>query len=187
MAKLRTFICFELPSQVNDAIAELEEKLRPLSRGVRWSRPESIHLTLKFLGDVDEADIDPIAQAIQKACKHVSAFDIQLLGAGAFPNAKRPRIFWLGITEPSGALERLQRDIETGLESIGFEKEARAFSPHLTLGRVRFPDQLDRVSQYLEDHALDSVSFRADSVILMQSKLTPRGAVYTPLRKINLK
>ncbi len=187
MAKLRTFICFELPSRITSAISELEDNLRPLSRGVRWSRPEGIHLTLKFLGDVEESQIDAIALAVQEACENIPAFDIFLEGAGAFPNARQPRVFWLGVKEPSGRLESVQRDIENALEPLGFAREKRAFSPHLTLGRVKFPDHLDRVSQYLEEHALNSLSFRADTVVLMKSTLKPQGAVYTPLFTIHLK
>lgn len=187
MAKLRTFICFELPVHVIETLAELQESLRPLSGGVRWTRPKGIHLTLKFLGDVDEESLPAVAQAVKVAASSTSAFDIQVIGAGAFPNIKRPRVFWVGVSEPSGELQRLQERIETALQPLGFERETRKFSPHLTIGRVKFADHLKRITDFFETEPLAPVSFSADELVIMKSELKPGGAVYTPLHTIQLK
>lgn len=187
MAKIRVFICIELPEQIKEKLAEIQDELRPFSRGVRWTKPTGIHLTLKFLGDVDEEKIDEIADAVSNVCNGISSLELNLGDSGAFPNFKRPRVYWIGIEEPTGQLLALQADIEKELEKFGYAKENRKFFPHLTLGRVKFPDRLMDIHQKLDQYSLDRFNFTAHEIIVMKSDLQPSGAVYTPLRRIKLK
>jgi len=184
---IRTFICIELPFEVKQSLEELQDTLRSLSRGVRWVRVEGIHLTLKFLGDVEKEGISAIAAQIQTACVGTAPFVLKVQGVGAFPDFKRPRVYWAGVDDSSGALLSLQKSIEEGLENLGFAREQRRFSPHLTLGRVRSSEGLNAVRQALENTALPPVQFTVNQVVVMQSQLRPSGAVYSPLQVIKLK
>jgi 2'-5' RNA ligase len=187
MAKIRTFICFNLPHSVKENLAQLQAELKKLGRGVRWSRPEGMHLTLKFLGDVDESKIPAISDAVEIASKESPACQIQIAGTGAFPNLNRPRVYWVGVHETSGALEDLQARIENELARLGFPKEKRKFSPHLTLGRVKFQDGIGATSAALEMKVLPSMTFLATEIIVMKSQLSPHGSRYTPLAILPLK
>ncbi len=187
MAQIRTFICIDLPSPIRNELATLQNSLKPTSSGVRWSNPDGIHLTLKFLGDVDETALDDIHHAVQKAAENTGPFRIDLSGTGAFPSFARPNVYWIGIKEPSGALLALQRNIENELEKLGFPKEHRAFSPHLTIGRVKSQSGLKELGKTLQDVKLPSMTFLVDDIIVMKSLLQPGGARYIPLSVVKLK
>lgn len=187
MAKVRTFICFNLPREVKENLAQLQTDLKKRGRGVRWARPEGMHLTLKFLGDVDEGKIPEIADAVRKAVADRPVFQVEIAGAGGFPNLHRPRVYWVGVHETSGALEALQARIENELARLGFPKEKRKFSPHLTLGRVKFNDGLKAISEILDNKVLPPMTFTANEIIVMKSQLSPQGSTYTPLAILPLK
>jgi RNA 2',3'-cyclic 3'-phosphodiesterase len=185
MAEIRTFICFELPENIKAALAQVQDRLRPLGHGVSWSRIDGIHLTLKFLGDVDESHIDAVAAAVKRVCAGQAPLEMALAGAGAFPNLKRPRVYWAGIGESSGRLLILQKKIDEALAELGFPKETRPFSPHLTLGRVKFLDQPEKIAQTIEAYHPEVLPFTVDEIVVMKSDLKPSGAIYTPLRRIS--
>lgn len=187
MAPIRTFICFELPDKVRSELAELQNSLKPKSNSVRWSKPDSIHLTLNFLGDVEKERMDDIFDAVKRATEGNAPFQINISGTGAFPNYKRPTVYWIGVNESSGALHSIQQKIETELEKLGFPKEKRKFSPHLTIGRVKSQHGLNEISTALQDVKLPTMTFIADEIVVMQSVLQPGGARYTPLSVIKLK
>ena len=184
--KIRTFVCFELPAEVLKQLRSIQERLKALHDGTRWVNPERIHLTLRFLGDVERERMDAVIQAVQNGCGAFEPFTLTVAEPGAFPDFKRPRVFWIGVSDPDQNLQQCQKSIERELERIGFPGEKRAFSPHLTLGRVKNSRGVAKVSQELEHMHPAPVSFSAREVVVMQSKLTPSGAVYTPLRKIGL-
>ena len=186
MAKIRIFIAFELPEAQKASLRNLQSELKKQGGNVRWVRPEGIHLTLKFLGDVDENQIDEIDTATKNAANDIAAMKIQIKGTGAFPNFRRPRVFWVGVNEPSGNLSALADEIEEQLAQVGFQKEQRAFKPHLTLGRVKDSRGLDTVIKHIQTEEFDGGSFTAHKLVLMQSQLKPTGAEYTPLRTIEL-
>jgi 2'-5' RNA ligase len=187
MADIRSFICIEVPEEILFRLKTLQKRLKGLSDGVRWVRPEGIHLTLKFLGDVDEGRLADVARGIETATRNIQPFEILLGGYGAFPNFRRPRVFWLGIQEDTGVLIRLQRRIEQELEKEGFSPEKRRFTPHLTLGRVKFNENIAKVSQLLSEEDTGADRFRVSEVKLKRSDLLPSGAVYTTLYNIELK
>lgn len=187
MAKIRTFICIELTEEIRQRLADLQRELKQYSADVRWVRPESIHLTLKFLGDVDERAINDIAQATEIACKGTPTFFIGIRQTGAFPNLRRPRVLWVDVDEPEGNLKSLHKKIEEELTSLGYPKEKRSFSPHLTIGRVKSLREIDKVTQKLQAMDFTAGNFQASEVVVMRSELKPSGAVYTPLLKVQLK
>lgn len=196
MNTFRVFIAIELPSPILVKIAELQERMKSnLPSGlVRWVRPEGIHLTLKFLGEVPVAQIEAISESMQAACSSHAPFTFSVGGMGCFPDLRRPNVVWVGVEEPSGALSRLHDDIERAMAPLGFPPEGRKFSPHLTLGRVK-GGRLDSPAGAGALQALgDSVArarvslgqVQATSVSLMRSDLLPGGAVYTELATAEL-
>ncbi len=186
MDKVRTFICIELPEEIQDDIAVLQHAIKPMGRGIRWVPPRSIHLTFKFLGDVEQDQLGEIETAVKEACNQISPFALQVDKTGAFPTFKRPRIYWIGFRSVPDMMLRLQSAIENELCKIGFAKEKRKFTPHLTIGRVKYGDGVREVSHYLQNNSFESVSFDVESVIIMKSELSSAGAKYTPLAKIKL-
>lgn len=183
--QLRTFIAIELPEGIRSRLGELIRQLKPVTSGtVKWVDPNSIHLTLKFLGDTPVEQIDPLVLALQSSCKAISAFDLVVEGKGMFPNPARPRVFWVGIRK-SDPLILLQKNVDQSTQRLGFPGENRPFSGHLTLGRSApsaTPEEIRAVSvafSRLEVGILGTVP--VNQVILYRSDLFPTGAVYTAL------
>ena len=187
MATARTFVCFEIPQNVMHNLRDLIHYLKTFGRGVRWVRHDGIHLTLKFLGEVEESHIENIIAELEQIALKYRPFSVTLSGKGAFPNFQRPKVFWVGIKEPSGSIENIQQDIENALVPIGFEKESRRFSPHLTLGRIKFKDPtVEKISVELQRMKIEENEFLVKELVLMKSDLQLEGALYTPLKKIKL-
>jgi RNA 2',3'-cyclic 3'-phosphodiesterase len=176
---MRAFIALELGPEVRDRLGDLIRTLGAGRRGVKWSRPEQVHLTLKFFGEVPEEGLPPVISAVAAAVAETAPFPILVRGAGSFGAGGRIRVVWAGIEEPSGALARLQASVEVSVALLGFPREERPFHPHLTLGRFRVPakdpplaESLARQSQF------DGGRFTVDRVILFSSTLTPAGPIY---------
>ena len=186
MNHLRVFIALDLPKPIQDSIEQQTARLRQsLGNGlIRWVPANNMHLTLKFIGDIAASHVDFIKQMLTQTADSHQSFDLQISGIGSFPNSKRARVLWVGIHAPAG-LASLQKNIETGAARLGYEKEARPFSPHLTLGRVRqnaSPDDLQKVRSVLEGTQIGRIGTACvDSVHLYQSDLHPEGSVYTKL------
>ncbi len=190
MPTIRTFIAIELTAPILASLGDLQSRMqRDLPpKLLRWVRPEGIHLTLVFLGDIPVEQVDPIAEALTEACAGHSPFTVSVAGMGCFPNVRRPRVAWVGVEEPSGALARLQHDIEQALVPLGFRPEARAFSPHLTLGRVKGGSRqaLEALGAYVERAKVHVGAMKVQAVHLIRSDLRPSGAVYTELTVVPL-
>jgi RNA 2',3'-cyclic 3'-phosphodiesterase len=193
MNTLRTFIAIELPAEIlrlmKQAQAQLQAAVPPHS--VRWVRVEGIHLTLKFLGPVPLSQIDAITATMAAAARGVEPFTLTIGGAGCFPNPKRPRIVWIGIAEPTGRLNSLQRAVESAISPLGYPPEERGFQPHLTLGRAAHeatPDDLKRVGEIVAAANIGTLGqVPVSSLALIKSDLKPTGAEYTPLQRAHLK
>lgn len=186
MSLLRAFIAIEFPASLQDAIFRQTARLREAvgSHSVRWVAQANLHLTLKFLGDVSEANIQFINQMLNVEAARCPRFQLTLSGLGAFPDTRRPRVVWVGMQVPQ-SLRALQHSIENAAARLGYSPEERPFSPHLTIGRVRqtaSPTQQHILRQTLESTQLGSIGqTEVDSVTLMKSDLQPGGSVYTPL------
>ena len=192
MAGIRSFVAIELSDQARQALADLQENLKAQvpPKAVRWTRPESIHLTLQFLGDVAPGKVEAIAEALRGVGAGQAPFTIQLKELGVFPNPGRPRVVWVGVAEPSGALVALQKGVTQALEPLGFEPEKRPYSPHLTIGRAdrrAARQDLAEVGELVTRTEVGTLGqVRVEHVVLMKSDLQPGGAVYTPLAVIPL-
>jgi 2'-5' RNA ligase len=185
---MRTFIAIEIPEGIKQEMAKAQEKLKASGVEAGWTRPEGIHLTLKFLGDVPEAKVPDIRAALTGAVQNTGAFDLAVAGAGAFPNGKNARVAWLGVTGDLDRLSTLQARVEDAMEKVGFGREDRPFTPHLTLARIKYIRSRDRWLATLESiKDIRLPGFTVEHVRLMKSELRPSGAVYTEMAVVPLK
>lgn len=177
---MRLFVALDIPEETRSAIRELISRLQPLARGARWLRPEGIHITLKFIGWVDDEILPLIKEHLSLAPRR-EAIPVAFRGFGFFPNEKRPRIFFVGIAAGTG-LARLAADIETQLAPLKIPKEERAFTPHLTLARFKTNDGVAQMQKRLASIASqDFGAMKAAQFHLYQSVLKSNGAIYTKL------
>lgn len=183
---LRTFICIELPAPVKDDLSRLQQALKRIDAKVSWVKPENIHLTLKFLGDVQKSDIPLISSCVERVAGSIPRFEIELSGTGCFPSVKNPRVFWVGLSRIPPELAELHQGIENGLNAEGFPLEKKEFSPHLTLGRAREPKSSSLVGQALVSARFESNSFMVTQVIVMRSVLSSSGSIYSPQAMLSL-
>src|SRR5690606_30724510 len=157
---------------------------------VRWVRPEGIHVTLKFLGDVPRGSIADIQAALDEAVRGHSPFGLTAFGLGAFPNTRRPRVVWVGVEGAVRRLKALRRSVEETISPLGYPAEDRPFEPHLTLGRVErraSRGELDLIGDLVERSEIGELaSWQVEAVSLMRSELKPGGAVYTEVYRAPL-
>ena len=183
---MRTFVAVNLPESIRRDFDEHLERFRPLARGVSWVPSGNVHVTMKFLGEVPENELSGVCGAVKSAVSEHQPFDVQLGGFGAFPNFRRPRVFWVGITDGVDPLRELARAIEDQLAPLGFEREKRKFSAHITLGRIRRPGDYDQLRQAVESAEYISQPFTVTSVEVMKSVLSPKGAQYSVFESFSL-
>lgn len=192
MQPIRTFIAIELNDTLHHALAQTQAHFKrdPVARAIRWVAPENIHITLKFLGDVDAAHIPALERAVARICQTFAPFTLTISGAGAFPNTRRPNIIWVGACGQVDVAARLAEQIDAACATLGFAREDRAFIPHLTLGRVKrdaSPSERQRIGALIESaHIGDLGELRVEHVAVMKSDLTPEGSVYTRLAECAL-
>jgi 2'-5' RNA ligase len=184
---IRSFIAIDIAPATIEKIATAIEQLKPRIPGIRWTAPSNFHFTLKFLGDIEESQIDSIGNALLRELHPFPRFTINAKGLGVFPGPRRPRILWVGLAGVE--LARLAAKVETALEPLGFAPEQRTFTPHLTIGRWRQFDRApDNLRQDLENWKyFEFGESSVDEVILFQSMLKPEGAIYSRLKIIKLK
>ncbi len=181
---VRAFIAADISQEARDALAEVIKCLQQQGvSGVRWVRPEGVHLTLKFLGEIDQALVDGILGGMERAAYGTKSFTLALSELGAFPNANAPRVLWVGLKGDLDTLRGLQERVDQEMHlTCGFTQEGRAFTPHLTLGRLRdnaSGEERRRAGRALSEVALEGeMSWQVKEVNLVRSTLTPSGAVY---------
>jgi len=187
MASQRTFVAIGLDEKLREALGRLQGLLRHkvASDCVRWVRPEGIHLTLKFLGDTSPEQVEQVKDALVRAAAAARPFEFTVGGVGCFPNTRRPRVVWVGVHEPAGALKRLRDLVEEQVSPLGFPTESRPFSPHLTLGRVHrraLSSEVRDLGEVIAASAVGNIyEMHVGEVCYIKSDLRPGGAVYTTL------
>lgn len=184
---IRAFIAFPLPELITTRICDIQERLKSYGLPVRWVKPENVHLTLKFLGEVSLSTITGIAEVIEDTVRDFSPLILFTKGLGVFPGIKKPRILWIGISGDIKPLSEIQANLETNMEIKGFAKENRPFKSHLTLGRVKgdiHPENLIDILRSFSDFS--SEPFEAKELVLYKSELKPSGALYTKLQTVYL-
>jgi 2'-5' RNA ligase len=191
MGEIRAFIAIELPSEIKSELALVQKKLkREAHPSVKWVSLDGIHITLKFLGNINPAMTSQIMEAISRAARGMHPFNLELQGLGAFPNLRRPRVIWVGMGGEISKLTALQKNVDLALTPLGFLPETRSFTPHLTLARLteRTPVQeRGRLGQLAAEIKIERyIPFQADSIHLIRSELTPAGAIYSYLGSAKL-
>src|SRR5262245_7940729 len=177
---MRVFVAIDLPNEIRDTLRGVQRELRSLTDSVRWVAPESIHITLKFVGEVPEKRIEDIDGALRGLTW--KAFTVTVRGVGFFPGTRSPRVFWAGMEAPT--MQALAEHLDTRMERAGFDKEKRAFRPHITIARAkdsRIDSSLVLAATDYEEHNFGS--FTVDRVFLFKSTLKPSGAVYEKLKE----
>ncbi len=199
---IRTFLAVELPEELRQALGHIQSEAKnrlskdlPRHTRIQWVVPQSIHLTLKFLGDIPEEQVAPIQGVVGEAVGRLAAFSVDVAGLGAFPHSRDPRVLWVGLTEGGSepnqapALVQLASSIDQALATLGYPREARPFTPHLTLARIKEGPR--EVGQALARSGVLSGRtmvgrLEVRRVALMKSELKPSGAVYTRLWEVSL-
>ena len=185
---IRTFIAIKLPENIISSISKIQEGIKSYGLKIKWVRPDNIHLTLKFLGNINEADIKKIGRAIFDALKEYPPIALAAKGTGVFPGVNQPRVVWVGVTGQLEPLVGMQKALDEKLETIGFPKENRPFKGHLTLARVKGKIDPQRLGAAIKEfQGFESEPFAADQVILFKSELQPKGSVYTELLSVALR
>ncbi len=185
--KVRSFICLEISDGARREIGRVVSELRRRPADISWVRPESIHLTLKFLGDIDSSLISTLASLLEDVASRIEPFTLRLGGGGAFPNTKGPRVLWVGVEGDLETLNELRSLVEGQSKEHGFLPEAKPFRPHVTIGRVRRPQGSGDVARLLTEASLNAPPFQISEIILMMSELAPGGAFHTPMARALLK
>jgi 2'-5' RNA ligase len=187
----RTFIAIAIPSPHGEKLTRLQAELAPAVPGARWTMAQPFHMTLAFLGDVADVDLNTLCRAVSEASAAIPRFEARVEGVGAFPDPARPRVIWAGLVAPDPSpLRELQKAVAKAATKAGYRPDDERFHPHITLGRIksdrRGPRTLD-LTPFLEPHGTWSAgSFVVSEVITFGSTLTPEGPVYTPLAKAPL-
>jgi RNA 2',3'-cyclic 3'-phosphodiesterase len=188
---MRAFVSIPVPEAVRREILKAQDDLRGLagSGDIRWVRPEQMHLTLRFLGEIDPAVRDDLLDAIREACRGFGPIALEAARTGFFPDARRPRVAWIGLAGQVGRLLQLQERLQAATAAFGAPEEGRPFSPHLTLGRIKRlgPRETRALAARMAEWDTRSFgSWKADQVELMQSELHPEGSRYTCVDEVIL-
>jgi len=188
---MRAFIAIELPVKIKDSLSDIQNKLKNENLKVSWVKPQNLHLTLKFLGDIPFEKLEQIKKITEAAIKASPGFKVKLEGLGVFPSLRAGRIIWVGVNQPPPELNQLAEQLEEKLTETGIPVENRDFSAHITIGRIRncpSPSHLEKALSKIEmDMPGYDWEFNCERISLFESTLCPAGPTYTPLKEFNLK
>lgn len=188
---MRTFIAIELPQEIKDYLAHLQNQLKVSGADVKWVEPQNIHLTLKFLGEIEDKKLDEITQILEDIAKTKNSFQMRIFSIGAFPKINFPRIIWVGIDKGDSQSKEIAKELEEKMKNLGIRREDRAFSSHITIGRVRSSLNREKLVKDLNNllniFGKETHEFLVSKITLFKSALTPKGPVYEVLKEANLK
>lgn len=185
---MRTFIAIEVSEEIRNTLAQIEAHLKYAGADVKWVRPDIVHMTVKFLGEIDEKKAGEVKASLDSVARTTKPFELTLKDIGAFPKIANPRVIWVGLGKGASESTELALKVDEALSGIGFQKEERPFSPHLTIGRVRSAPNKAKLAEKMASAAssfqLSAVSpHRVSSLILFRSTLTPQGSIYTKIHE----
>ncbi len=183
---MRLFIALPLGATVAAYLGEVAGLLKQKGGAVKWVDARNIHLTVRFLGDTEETRVGSLRKLLDTTASRYAPIDTTIDRLGAFPNLRRPRVFWTGLRDGLDALGDLAAEIEQGVRGLGFEPEQKRFKPHLTIGRVRKDHGLDSLTAFIESFEFVETPLRLDRLVLFKSTLTPRGPIYDRLHEAML-
>ncbi len=183
---MRLFIALPLGPQAEAYLGEVAGLLKQKGGAVKWVDARNIHLTVRFLGDTEEAHVHALKELLDTVAGRYSPVEATIDRLGAFPNLRRPRVFWVGLRDGLDVLENLATEVEQGVRRLGFDPEQKRFKPHLTLGRVRKNQGLDSLTAFIGSFEFVETPLRLDRLVLFKSTLTPRGPIYDRLHEAML-
>lgn len=184
---IRCFIAIEIPEPIQNQLVRIQGTLRKQIPKASWVKPGNIHLTLKFLGDVDPEDLESIGKAIEGVTSRHHSFSLHIGGVGAFPNLARPRVIWAGVKCGAERVSTLAQDINLALSNHGFSIDTKKFNPHLTIARLKEKiDLKPYANQYRQYDRIHEAEMTVDTISLIQSQLHSKGAIYSTLQSYPL-
>jgi len=184
---MRSFISVELPDDLKKTISASTAVLREIESGIKWVEEQNLHLTLKFLGWVEDKDIDKMLRLAEESVKGAGSFRLKLSGTGTFPEGKSPRVVWIGVAEGGERLKEIAEKLEEKLSKAGFRSEEREFSSHLTLGRVKDKKGVDLLIEKIKEGKEQVFGeLVVDHINVMKSTLTPKGPIYERIKEVKL-
>lgn len=177
----RIFAAVDISDEARRKAAEYIETLRNEFRQIRvgWDRAEKLHLTLKFLGDTDERQLNELKNISQEISAQTAKFKLRIADTGVFPNARNPRVLWIDVKDEQGNLAKINNFLETECEKIGFARERRNYVPHLTIGRIREPNKASELAQKHLQNGFEPVEFEVSEIVIYESVLQPTGSIYS--------
>jgi 2'-5' RNA ligase len=181
---IRAFIATDISEDIRAAISEAQARLKRAHVGVKisWTKTDNVHITLQFLGYIEEPAVEKIRSVLEYVSQNHRPFELNVRGAGAFPNEHRPRVVWVGCEDTDGNLKVLARAVQSAMQPLGFEPEHREFSAHLTLGRVKLPRPDAALTRALDSIKNDVFgTMRVEAIHLFESQLHPQGSIYSKL------
>ena len=184
---VRTFLALPLDEIVVEGLLRAQRALASTGARVRWVESDNLHLTIKFLGDVNDEGLDEVCRVAEKVASQAETFEFSVTGLRSVPPTGQMRMVWVDVVEPTGRLERLQAALEEAYAALGFKMENRAFRPHLTLGRVKSGKNVSQLREAVAEYSKTDFGIQsAEELIVFSSKLTPTGPVYSPLKTARL-
>ena len=188
MEQIRAFIAVAASEDIRSLVARVQDDLRGVGADVKWVKPDNVHITLKFLGNVPSDRVADLADAIRGAVRGLSEFDVAVVGTGTFPGGRRaPRVVWLGLGDGADRLREVAENIDANCAALGFKREDRPFRSHLTIGRVRRGSgKLAELAERAAQVEYKPLQLKVDRVNLVKSRLSPQGPTYTVLESVAL-
>jgi len=184
---MRTFIAIELSEEIRNALAQIQSHLKYAGADIKWVEKNNVHLTLRFLGEIDEERCEKVKAALDQIAGEFKPFELNLKDIGAFPKIEFPRVIWVGLDKGAKESAEIAKRIDAELSKIGFQEETRPFAAHLTIGRVRSSKNKEALKEKITDYRLPvTKSEIISSMILFRSTLTPKGPIYTKLHEAKL-
>ena len=185
---IRCFVAIEIPEPIQNRLVRIQDMLRNQIEKASWVKPGNIHLTLKFLGDINPENLEPIGKAIEEVANRHYSFSLHIGGIGAFPNLVRPRVLWAGVSVGAEHVSALAQGINLALSGHGFPTETKKFNPHLTIGRLREKVNLKPyANQYRQYDNINGAEMTVGAISLIRSQLDSRGAIYSTLQSYSFR
>ncbi|MEM5804321.1 MAG: RNA 2',3'-cyclic phosphodiesterase [Candidatus Aenigmatarchaeota archaeon] len=184
---MRLFIAVKIPEDLKAKIASIQDRLDSTDDDIKLVEPENLHFNLKFIGEYELNSLPKLKAAMDSICSQFEAFDAHIADIGTFPSPTFIRTIWLGMKKGGQALSAIAESIEMGLESLGITKDERGFTPHLTLARVKGRCSPELISVIRELKGIDIGSFKVEEITLFESKLTPKGPIYSEIHSVKLR
>lgn len=178
---LRTFLAVDLPNEVKETAIHLQTTVEAKPKAVKWIKAANIHLTLRFIGPTPEHEVPKIKEAVAEAVAGHHDIPLKVRGTGVFPKKERPRVLWLGIGGEVEKVKTLVSDINGSLKKLGYPPEEREYSPHVTIGRIRYPQKVTPDVSHFLNSEYDPIEFHVRNVKFFQSDLVPGGPIYSVL------